>query len=164
MARPTEVSRLTGRVVDSVSCGRFHSAAVIAGSPCELRTWGRGTLGLLGHGDEEDCLEPRSVEALRGIPLCAVACGLYQTAAAAAAGHLYFWGWRLETTEGGELIEGYATVPQRVGSLGAVRVRAVSCGHYCAAAMSRDGALSAGLKWRETSAKRTPPHCPPLPS
>lgn len=69
---PTAVPCLEGRPVARLACGQFHTSAVVAGPKGSggVLTWGRGTLGVLGHGDEEDRLEPQTVELLTGIDLC----------------------------------------------------------------------------------------------
>ncbi len=41
----------------------------------ELFTWGKGRYGRLGHGDSEDQLRPKFVEALLGYRVIDVACG-----------------------------------------------------------------------------------------
>ena len=141
LPQPTVVSQMQGRPIQGVACGHFHSAAVVEGSPAEVHTWGRGALGLLGHGDEEDSYQPRPVRALAGISIRQVACGAYQTAAVAESGELYCWGWRLEKVRGGGVIEGYSTLPDQVHALDGVQVRSVACGHYCTAACTTDGSL-----------------------
>jgi len=71
VAAPTAVPQLEGRPVARLACGQFHTAAVVAGPKGSggVLTWGRGTLGVLGHGDEEDRLEPQAVEPLAGVDL-----------------------------------------------------------------------------------------------
>jgi alpha-tubulin suppressor-like RCC1 family protein len=137
---PTPVVSLNGSPLSAAACGHFHSAVVTAGS-MEVHTWGRGALGLLGHGDEEDCLQPRLVRALSGLRIRSVACGAYQTAALTESGELFGWGWRLEKAGGGSVVEGYTTLPERIHALQGLKVRHVACGHYCAAATTTDGAL-----------------------
>ena len=144
---PTSVGTLAGRPLSAIACGSFHSACIVAASPSEVHTWGRGVLGLLGHGDEEDSLQPRPVRALAGISVRAIACGLYQTAAVTDRGELFCWGWKLERFDGpagpsSVVCEGYTTRPERIrGELEGAEVRQVSCGHYCTAAATSDGRL-----------------------
>ena len=138
---PTTVSQLQGRPLQGVSCGHFHSAAVVAASPAQVHTWGRGALGLLGHGDEEDCYVPRPVKALAGIAIRQVACGAYHTVAVAESYRLFSWGWRLEQARGGAIVESYSTLPEQVHALDGLEVRAASCGHYATAACTSDGLL-----------------------
>ena len=142
VAAPTAVTPLSGRPVRAISCGHFHSGVVVgAGSSSEVLTCGRGSLGLLGHGDEEDVLLPRPVAALSGLAVRSIACGVYHTAAVTDRGELFCWGWKLERAAGGSLVEGYSTLPDRVQALAGLQVRHASCGHYCCAATTTDGAL-----------------------
>ena len=139
--QPTSVHTLASRPLTQLACGHFHTAAVVE---TEVHTWGRGALGLLGHGDEEDSVQPRPVRALSGIAIRSVACGVYQTAAVSDRGELYQWGWRFERAgpSGNSVVEGYSTLPERVfGALAEVEVRQAACGHYCTAACTSDGAL-----------------------
>jgi regulator of chromosome condensation len=46
--------------IRSISCGENHSMAVTENG--ELYTWGFGTNGGLGHGDEEFCFLPKKVK------------------------------------------------------------------------------------------------------
>ena len=139
---PTAVPCLEGRPVARLACGQFHTAAVVAGPKGSggVLTWGRGTLGVLGHGDEEDRLEPQAVELLTGVDVRSVACGAYQTAAVTRAGELFCWGWQFEDGPSGSIQEGYTCVPRRMEGLGALAVRHVSCGSYAAVALTTDGA------------------------
>ena len=47
-----------------VSCGPDHSAAVSEAG--EVLTWGAGSYGNLGHGDNIDVYSPKLIEALLG--------------------------------------------------------------------------------------------------
>lgn len=139
---PTAVTPLANVHIHSVACGHFHTAVVGGtGSSSAVYTWGRGALGLLGHGDEEDALVPRPVSALSGLVVRSVACGAYQTAAVTERGELFCWGWRLSRAGPGAIVEDYTTLPDKVHALAGLQVRHVSCGHYCSAATTTDGAL-----------------------
>ena len=140
VSAPTAVPRLEGRHVAQLSCGQFHTAAVVAAQPAVLLTWGRGTLGVLGQGDEEDALIPQTVEALKGVDVRSVSCGSYQTAAVTRSGELFCWGWQYEDGPDGSIVESYTCIPRRVESLGSLVVRQVSCGNYAAVALTTDGA------------------------
>lgn len=141
VSAPGAVGRLEGRPVSQLACGQFHSAAIVATQPPVLLTWGRGTLGVLGHGDEDDSLAPRAVEALKGCEVRQASCGAYQTAAVTRSGELFCWGWQFEDGPGGSIQEGYTGMPQRVSALDQFVVRTVACGHYATAALTTDGAL-----------------------
>lgn len=62
--RPRVIESLRGKDIVDVACGGAHSAAITAAG--ELYTWGKGRYGRLGHGDSEDQLKPKLVEALLG--------------------------------------------------------------------------------------------------
>ena len=63
-AKPQMLAALRDAGVKQVACGALHSMAVTRDG--ELYTWGYGKHGRLGHGDEEDQMLPKRVEALRG--------------------------------------------------------------------------------------------------
>ena len=71
--RPRVIEALRGKDICDISCGGAHSAAIT--STGELYTWGKGRYGRLGHGDSDDQLKPRLVEALLGYRVVDVACG-----------------------------------------------------------------------------------------
>ena len=160
MAAPTAVTPLASRPISMVACGHFHTVVVIAAAPStEVHTWGRGALGLLGHGDEDDSLLPRPVAALSGLGVRMVACGIYQTAAITDRGELFCWGWRLERTSSGGAVDGYVTLPEKVHALEGLVLRHVACGHYCTAATTKEGMQPllpfCGRQWPPV------PHSPP---
>eukprot|EP00884_Botryococcus_braunii_P011885 jgi/Botrbrau1/20698/Bobra.0058s0027.1 len=80
-AIPRKVDALGDLVIVQVSCGPYHCAAVTAGG--DVYTWGNGLCGKLGHGDDESCVLPRQVEALKGQKVLHVACGVWHSAAVA---------------------------------------------------------------------------------
>ena len=143
---PGEAALFSGQLIRSVKCGTFHTAAVVVNNGrknqanSEVYTWGRGTLGLLGHGDEADAPMPRRVSTLSGLAVHTVSCGMYHSAAVTEGGELYSWGWKLERA-GGRIIESYSMLPGRVDAIVGLKVRKVSCGHNCTAAVTTDGSL-----------------------
>ena len=58
----------------------------------DVYTWGQGVNGRLGHGDEDDQVDPRVVQTLLGKEVRIVACGPSHTAALNASGELFTWG------------------------------------------------------------------------
>ena len=73
-----------------VACGWDHSLAVTAEGI--LYTWGAGTNGKLGHGDENDRAFPTCVEALRGQIVVQAEAGCEHSVALTSDGALYTWG------------------------------------------------------------------------
>lgn len=62
--RPKLIEALSGIGVVDVACGSAHSACITAAG--NVMTWGKGRYGRLGHGDSEDHLRPKLVEAVLG--------------------------------------------------------------------------------------------------
>lgn len=71
--KPKLIEALNGVSVVDIACGSAHSACI--SSSGNLFTWGKGRYGRLGHGDSEDQLKPKMVEALIGYRVIDVACG-----------------------------------------------------------------------------------------
>lgn len=94
--------QLEGLHVSFVSCGPSHTALVT--STGQLFTFGDGTFGALGHGDDICLNAPREVESLRGMHTIKAACGVWHTAAivqivvestdsdSSPSGKLFTWG------------------------------------------------------------------------
>jgi len=117
----------------------FHSLAV---GRRGVFSWGRGTLGVLGHGGEEDEDRPRLIEKLEGRLLDSVSCGTYHSAVVTAEGKLYVWGWdALDTAEEGVIETSFATLPRPVALGVGMRVAGVSCGCFATAAWDVGGKL-----------------------
>ena len=56
-------------------------------------SWGNGASGKLGHGDEQDQLLPKKVEAFAGRRVVAVSAGSSQSLALTADGGVWSWGF-----------------------------------------------------------------------
>ena len=74
-----------------VACGPDHSAAI--SEQGEVLTWGAGSYGNLGHGDNTDIPMPKLVEALLGKMCISVACGSKHTLALTVGGGVFSWGY-----------------------------------------------------------------------
>jgi len=74
----------------SVAAGRYHSLALTAGGA--VFTWGDGDYGKLGHGDEQNQLLPKKVEAFAGRRVVAVSAGDGHSLAIIADGAVWSWG------------------------------------------------------------------------
>ncbi|XP_024976480.1 PH, RCC1 and FYVE domains-containing protein 1-like [Cynara cardunculus var. scolymus] len=77
--------QIEGMHISFISCGPWHSAA--ATSEGLLFTFGDGTFGALGHGDNSGTYCPREVEALKGLRTVKVSCGVWHTAAIVEVDH-----------------------------------------------------------------------------
>ena len=89
---PTRLpSTLGGERAVSVSAGDFHSLALTADGA--VWSWGYGEDGQLGHGDWQDQLLPKKVEAFAGQHVVAVSVGGTHSLALTADGAVWSWGW-----------------------------------------------------------------------
>lgn len=77
--------------ISRVSCGPEHSAVVSEAG--EVLTWGAGSYGNLGHGDNTDQPRPKLVDSLVGKRCTSVACGSKHTLSLSQAGDVYAWGY-----------------------------------------------------------------------
>lgn len=99
---PKEVETLKGLRTVRVSCGVWHTAAIVDSTPepsslgnsstGKLFTWGDGDKGQLGHGDKEPRLIPTCVAALDEQRFCQVACGHSMTVSLSTSGQVYTMG------------------------------------------------------------------------
>ena len=87
---PLQISALAHEKISHIACGWDHSMAVAANGG--LYTWGSGTNGKLGHGDEINCLIPKKVQALESMKVIQVEAGCEHTAALTQDGKMYTWG------------------------------------------------------------------------
>lgn len=136
---PREVEAFKGQYVLKVSCGFWHTAAVVefpSESPScgnstrgKLFTWGNGDEGQLGHGDELSRLTPYCVSTLNDTSFSQVACGHSITVALTVCGKVYTLG----VTDRGELKRpgDSHVLPTRVESKLKDRViKEIACGSH----------------------------------
>ncbi|XP_034689186.1 PH, RCC1 and FYVE domains-containing protein 1-like isoform X2 [Vitis riparia] len=77
---PTLVEgKIANSFVEEVACGSYHVAVLT--SKTEVYTWGKGTNGQLGHGDNDHRNTPTLVDFLKDKQVKNVVCGLNFTAA-----------------------------------------------------------------------------------
>ena len=74
----------------NIACGSQH--AMLVTKQKQLFSWGEGSGGRLGHGDEEDVPHPKLIDGLGGSKIELVACGEFHTCAVTVSGDLYTWG------------------------------------------------------------------------
>ncbi|CAL9065019.1 PH, RCC1 and FYVE domains-containing protein 1-like isoform X1 [Musa acuminata AAA Group] len=99
LLHPREVESLTGLKTMAVSCGVWHTAAVVevivtqsSASSGKLFTWGDGDKHRLGHGDKEPQLEPTCVSSLIDFNFHKLACGHSLTVGLTTSGHVFTMG------------------------------------------------------------------------
>ena len=135
---PTTWVRTNMPTPQQIAMSHFHFVAVGAAG---VYSWGRGGLGVLGHGGEEDETSPRLIKALEHEDVRAVAAGTYHSAALTAEGRLLTWGWvPFAPTEDG-IQETFSRVPRPVPFGYEVRIAGVACGCFATAAWDVHGQL-----------------------
>ena len=115
-----------------LACGHFHYLALSADG--SVYSWGRGPLGVLGHGSEDDEPKERLVEALDGQGIRDIAAGPYHSAALTPDGRLFTWGWMpFGISAQGKMEETFSHVPRPVKLSAAITVRGLACGCFATA-------------------------------
>ena len=135
---PKEVEAFAGQRVAAVSAGGSHSLAITADGA--VWSWGFGAFGKLGHGDLQDQLLPKTVEAFAGQRVIAVSAGCDHNLAITADSAVWSWGC------GGNGRLGHGDrqrqpLPKKVEAFAGQRVAAVSAGDDHSLAITADGAV-----------------------
>ena len=126
--------------VKQIVSGGHHTIAIVTGRnghPPAVYSWGGGSFGKLGHGDEVPQNRPTPINLFAGMVLgegdyvVQVAAGGQHSAAILASGALYVWGQSAQGRLGLPQITGNVTSPTRVVGMDAAC--RVSCGeqHTC---------------------------------
>ncbi|XP_076028585.1 E3 ubiquitin-protein ligase HERC2 isoform X2 [Oratosquilla oratoria] len=138
--RPRLIETMQGKGVVEIACGGAHSAAITASG--ELYTWGKGRYGRLGHGDSEDQLRPKLVEALGGYRVIDVACGSGDAQTLCITDDDNVWSWG--DGDYGKLGRGGSDgckVPTKIDALANQGIIKVECGSQFSVALGRSGCV-----------------------
>ncbi|XP_023762989.1 PH, RCC1 and FYVE domains-containing protein 1 isoform X1 [Lactuca sativa] len=127
--------------VKFISCGPWHSAAVT--SEGLLFTFGDGSFGALGHGDNTSIYYPKPVESLKGLKTIKVSCGVWHTAAivevdSSSSRKLFAWG-NGDNGQLGHEDRDPRFLPSRVVLLDNKNFCQVACGHSMTIALTNSG-------------------------
>ncbi|KAJ0034352.1 hypothetical protein Pint_25071 [Pistacia integerrima] len=137
---------LEGLQVLSIACGTWHTALATANG--KLFTFGDGSFGVLGHGNQKSFTYPKEVQSLSGLKTIKVACGVWHTAAIVeVTGHsganmssrkLFTWG------DGDKYRLGHGSkdtylLPTCVSSLIDYNFHQLTCGHTMTIALTTSG-------------------------
>ena len=87
---PKKIEALAGQRVVAMLAGAMHSLAVTADGT--VWSWGNGSYGQLGHGDQQNQLLPKKIETLAGQRVVAVSAGGCHSLALTADGAVWSWG------------------------------------------------------------------------
>ncbi|KAF4799999.1 E3 ubiquitin-protein ligase HERC2 [Turdus rufiventris] len=138
--RPRVIESLRGIEVVDIAAGGAHSACITAAG--DLFTWGKGRYGRLGHGDSEDQLKPKLVEALQGYRVIDIACGSGDAQTLCLTDDDTVWSWG--DGDYGKLGRGGSDgckVPMKIDSLTGLGVIKVECGSQFSVALTKSGAV-----------------------
>ncbi|XP_074492829.1 E3 ubiquitin-protein ligase HERC2 isoform X1 [Sebastes fasciatus] len=138
--RPRVIESLRGVEVVDIAAGGAHSACITASG--ELFTWGKGRYGRLGHGDSEDQLKPKLVDALQGHRVIDVACGSGDAQTLCLTDDDMVWSWG--DGDYGKLGRGGSDgckIPMKIDSLTGLGVVKVECGSQFSVALTKSGAV-----------------------
>lgn len=138
--RPKLLEHLNGMSVADIACGSAHSAAITASG--HVLTWGKGRYGRLGHGDSEDQLRPKLVEALLGYRAIDIACGSGDAQTLCITDDDNVWSWG--DGDYGKLGRGGSDgckLPYKIESLAGLGVIKVECGSQFSVALTKSGAV-----------------------
>ncbi len=131
--------------IERVSVGYHHILALT--DTGEVLSFGGGDCGQLGHGDEEDQLAPKMIEALRGVRVVAIAAGGYHSMVLTDEGTVLSFGysWFGQLGHGDEEDQ---LVPKVIKALRGTRVMAIAAGRYHSTVLTNEGnVLSFGWGW-----------------
>ncbi|RID54875.1 hypothetical protein BRARA_G02164 [Brassica rapa] len=142
---PREVESLSGLRTIAVSCGVWHTAAVVeiivtqsnssSVSSGKLFTWGDGDKNRLGHGDKDPRLKPTCVPALIDYNFHKIACGHSLTVGLTTSGQVFTMGSTVYGQLGNVQTDG--KLPCLVeDKLASEFVEEISCGAYHVAALT----------------------------
>ncbi|XP_052152085.1 PH, RCC1 and FYVE domains-containing protein 1-like [Oryza glaberrima] len=142
---PKEVESLKGLRTISVSCGVWHTAAVVEvimaqsnTSSGKLFTWGDGDKYRLGHGDRSSKLKPTCVPSLIDYNFHKAVCGHTLTIGLTTSGHIFTAGSSVYGQLGNPNNDGRypRLVEEKLGGGGVVEV---ACGAYHVAVLTQSG-------------------------
>ena len=135
---PTKVEALAGQRVVAVAVAWQHSFALTADG--SVWSWGGGGFGKLGHGDEQDQLLPKKVEAFADQSVVATSAGTGHSLVLTSDGAVWSWGAGVY----GQLGHGdeqRQMLPKKIEALAGQSVIAVSAGFAHSLAITADGAV-----------------------
>ncbi|CAB3255423.1 unnamed protein product [Arctia plantaginis] len=138
--RPKLITALSGLEIVAIACGGAHSACLTARG--RIYTWGKGRYGRLGHGDSEDQLVPKLVDALSSYRVIDVACGSGDAQTLCITDDDNVWSWG--DGDYGKLGRGGSEgckLPMRIDCLKGLRVIKVECGSQFSVALCQCGSV-----------------------
>ncbi|PRP87030.1 putative uvb-resistance protein uvr8 [Planoprotostelium fungivorum] len=125
---PTAIEALKSVEAIDVACGTQHSVVLTVDSPeGDVFTFGCGSLGRLGHGDNNHLTSPKVVSSLRGKRILQIGAGNWYTMALSDHGAVFSWGYN----RFGQIGHGKASTqlfPRHISSLYNNTIVKICCG------------------------------------
>eukprot|EP00026_Physarum_polycephalum_P007365 Phypoly_transcript_07424.p1 GENE.Phypoly_transcript_07424~~Phypoly_transcript_07424.p1 ORF type:complete len:336 (+),score=27.28 Phypoly_transcript_07424:109-1116(+) len=137
---PTLIEPLStpDKKVATIACGTSHCAVALASG--EVYTFGCGTEGRLGLGDEGPRYAPTKVDSLSNIKIVGLGAGMLFTIALSDKGKVYSWGCNRYGQLGNPAVKG-TLVPQKVVSLDSMFIEKVTCGRSHTLVITEKGSI-----------------------
>jgi len=124
---PTEIEALKNQETLDVACGTQHSVVLL--SDGQVYTFGCGSLGRLGHGDDAHAKLPKLVTPLRGKHIVQISAGNWYTMALTDHGAVWSWGYnRFGQTGHGKAAT--QMFPRHISSLYNNTIVKMTCGKH----------------------------------
>ncbi|KAI8593747.1 regulator of chromosome condensation 1/beta-lactamase-inhibitor protein II [Geranomyces variabilis] len=134
-------------------CPRRYSSLPVANTSIDtVWSWGAGSDGRLGHGEQVSLTSPKPIQALAGCKVITVECGVSHSVAllgAATGGHVFSWGSNFYGQAGhipessgflDEDDDDQLSIPTAVkGSLQDKDIAQIACGDFHTLALTRNG-------------------------
>uniref|UniRef100_A0AAY4B4I7 non-specific serine/threonine protein kinase n=1 Tax=Denticeps clupeoides TaxID=299321 RepID=A0AAY4B4I7_9TELE len=143
-AQPQFISRFlegqSGVTIKSVSCGDLFTACLTDRGI--IMTFGSGSNGCLGHGNFNDVMQPKIVEALLGYELVQISCGASHVLAVTNEREVFSWG-RGDNGRLGLGSQDSHNSPQEVTVPSDFEARKVLCGVDCSMIISTQNRILA---------------------
>ena len=135
ISTPTMIEALEPHKIVSVKGADNGLAISEAG---RVFSWSEGFRGRLGHGDEENQLTPKLIEALQDVKVVVVEAGVSHSIAVTDDGQVYSWGCG-KTGELGHRNMLDQFTPKRIEALQGLRVVGAKAGHQRSLAVTATG-------------------------
>ena len=135
---PKMVEALRGIRVVAIAAGYWHSLVLTDGGA--VLSFGHGASGKIGNGDWTNNLEPKVIEALRGVPVVAITAGFSHSMVLTNEGAVLSFG----NGQHGRLGHGdeeEQLVPKVIAALRGRRVVAIAAGGEHSMVMTEEGAI-----------------------
>jgi NIMA (never in mitosis gene a)-related kinase len=128
----------SGVTIKKIACGDLFTVCLTDRGI--LMTFGSGSSGCLGHGNNDDVAQPKIIESMIGYEAMDIACGAYHALALMSEKLVFAWG----KSDNGQLGLGSTestTKPLSLKLPEEFKAKSIFCGPDCSAILGEDGEL-----------------------